>query len=97
VFDEEGHICQEIHFSVLASHIWFSETGAPWDDTDATPFLGIHEGRAYAVLYNGVLGDKSVNGGNVLTRGTLQVIREAIQKADYTFTGPLTVYGERCA
>ena len=29
--------------------------------------LGIHEGTAYVLLYNGILKDRSVNGGNVLT------------------------------
>ncbi|MGK2941798.1 MAG: site-specific DNA-methyltransferase [Immundisolibacter sp.] len=32
-----------------------------------TPLLGIHEGRAIYLLYNGILKDKSVAGGNVLT------------------------------
>ena len=26
VFDEEGHIRQDIRFPVLAAHVWFSET-----------------------------------------------------------------------
>jgi adenine-specific DNA-methyltransferase len=47
----------------------------------------------YALLYNGILGDKSVSGGNVLTRKTLAAIRSA--QGD--FIGPLTVYGERTA
>ena len=46
-----------------------------------------------ALLYNGILGDKSVNGGNVLTRATLRVIRQATGG----FDGQLTVYGERTA
>ena len=32
-----------------------------------SPLLGIHEGRAIYLLYNGILKDKSVAGGNVLT------------------------------
>ncbi len=32
-----------------------------------TPLLGIHDGRAIYLLYNGILKDKSVAGGNVLT------------------------------
>ena len=33
-----------------------------------SPLLGIHDGTAYYLLYNGILGDKSVSGGNVLTK-----------------------------
>ncbi len=97
VFDEDGHICRDIKFPILAAHVWFSETAAPWGGNPGTPFLGIQVGRAYALLYNGVLGDKRVNGGNVLTRATLCVIREEIANTDPGFDGPLTVYGERTA
>lgn len=54
------------------------------------PFLGVHEGRGLALLYNGVLGDKRASGGNVLTRMTLALIRGTFTN----FDGPLTVYGE---
>ena len=91
VFDEEGHIRSDISFSVLAAHVYFSETGHPWRGNDASPFLGLYDGRAYALLYNGILGDK----GNVLTRATLAVIREAIAHKDANFSGPLTIYGEQ--
>ena len=75
VFDEEGHIRSDIRFSVLAAHVYFSETGRPWDGNGDSPFLGLHDGRAYALLYNGILGDRQPGGGNVLTRRTLAVIR----------------------
>lgn len=92
VFDERGAIRPDIRFPVLAAHVWFSETGSPWRrPTTPTPFLGEHEGRGVALLYNGVLGDRSVSGGNVLTRRALDAIREAGKG----FAGPLTVYGER--
>jgi adenine-specific DNA-methyltransferase len=42
------------------------------------------------LLYNGVLGDKRPGGGNVLTRATLAIIRQAAGG----FAGPMTVYGE---
>lgn len=92
VFDEEGHIRRDVAFPVLAAHIWFSETATPWSATRRTPFLGIHDGRAFALLYNGILGDKRFEGGNVLTRA---LIRAAIAKADPSFVGPVTVYGEQ--
>jgi adenine-specific DNA-methyltransferase len=59
-----------------------------------SPVLGTNDGRAVALLYNGILGEKSVSGGNVLTRGTLAIIRAALPDG---FLGPLTVYGERSA
>jgi adenine-specific DNA-methyltransferase len=95
VFDEDGHIRRDIRFPVLAAHIWFSETATPWIPTRGTPFLGIHVGRAVVLLYNGILGDKRPDGGNVLTRATLALIREAISTADPAFTGLVTVYGEQ--
>jgi adenine-specific DNA-methyltransferase len=95
VFDEEGHIRSGIRFPVLAAHIWFSETTTPWTTKRGTPLLGFHDGRAFALLYNGILADKRVDGGNVLTRATLKLIREKIAKKDPTFDGPLTVYGEQ--
>ena len=48
-----------------------SETDRPWDGKGDSPLLGIQDGRAYALLYNGILGDKRPGGGNVLTRATL--------------------------
>lgn len=95
VFDEDGQIRADIQFSVLAAHVYFSESGHPWNGTGDSPFLGLHDGRAYALLYNGILGDKRPGGGNVLTRATLVHIREEISKAHPDADGPLTVYGEQ--
>jgi adenine-specific DNA-methyltransferase len=95
VFDERGYIRPDISFPALAAHIWFSEAATPWAATRRTPFLGISGGRAVALLYNGILGDKRPDGGNVLTHATLDVIRAGIAKADPSFVGPLTVYGEQ--
>ena len=100
VFDAEGHIQADIRFPALAAHVWFSETGRPWDGEGNTAFLGLNDGCAYALLYNGILGDRRPSGGNVLTRATLALIREEVEKAnpncvrenaDY----PLTIYGEQ--
>jgi adenine-specific DNA-methyltransferase len=100
VFDEEGHIREDIRFHILAAHVWFSETNHPWNAKSDTPFLGLHDGQAYALLYNGILGDKRPNGGNVLTRATLAIIRSEITKAHPDFAKktpdyPLTIYGEQ--
>lgn len=92
IFTEDGQIQPDIKFPVLAAHIWFTETGTSWaKPNDQTPFLGSHNGHGYALLYNGILGDKAAANGNVLTRKTLAVIRAA--QGD--FEGPMTIYGER--
>ena len=92
VFTEDGRIHPDIRFPVLAAHIWFAETGHPMTEPQShTPFLGAHGAKGYALLYNGILGDKSVSGGNVLTRKTLVAIRSA--QGEYI--GPLIVYGAR--
>lgn len=93
-FDAEGRIRDGIRFPVLAAHVWFSETGLPWGGKGKSPLLGIHGEQAYALLYNGILGDKTPKGGNVLTRETLHVIREKIAKKNSAFKGTLVVYGE---
>ena len=95
VFDEAGQIRSDIRFPVLAAHVWFSETVRPWNGNGDSPFLGLHDGHAYALLYNGILGDKRPHGGNVLTRATLSTIREEIERKHARFSGPLTVYGEQ--
>lgn len=94
VFTEDGQIQPDIRFPVLAAHIWFAETGQPWNKPEQLlPFLGAFDGQGYALLYNGILGDKSASGGNVLTRKTLSIIRSA--QGD--FNGPIVVYSERTA
>ena len=91
-FDPDGRISPGIAFRTLAAHVWFSETGAPMVKSVAppAPFLGVNDGRGYALLYNGVLGDKRPAGGNVLTRKTLDIVRAAAGG----YSGPLTIYGE---
>ncbi|BCO32036.1 site-specific DNA-methyltransferase [Thiohalobacter sp. COW1] len=90
VFDEEGTINPKVRFGALAAHVWFSETGQALGKQARRPFLGIHDGIAYALLYNGILGDKSVSGGNVLIRPILKLLREQAKG----FDGPWVIYGE---
>ncbi len=73
LFDEGGKIRDTVSFSDLARHVYFSETGEPLprERVTKTPFIGACRGTGIYLLYNGILGDKSANGGNVLTRGVL--------------------------
>jgi hypothetical protein len=52
------------------------------------PLLGIHNGTAVYLLYNGILKDKKANGGNVLTRAMLQSLPK--------HEGPKIIYGTGC-
>ena len=89
IFDDDGQIRRDIRFPQLAAHIWFSETKTPWQaPAPASPLLGVHEGTACYLLYNGILKDKSVNGGNVLTSKVLASLP--------AHEGPKVIYGERC-
>ena len=68
MFDAQGQICRHVTFVDLARHVYFSETGqALGHAAKRCPLIGTHGKTAYYLLFNGILGDKSVNGGNVLT------------------------------
>jgi adenine-specific DNA-methyltransferase len=100
VFDNERRIKPDISFENLAAHIYFVETKTPMKKHKKnSTFLGIHDGTAYALLYNGILGDKSVNGGNVLTHATLNYIKHdidtAVKKKDAELEySQMVIYGE---
>lgn len=87
IFDSEGRINADIKFTQMAAHIWFSETKTPFTKAEVlSPFLGIHNGVAYYLLFNGILGDKTSGGGNVLTK---QILKQ-LEPHD----GPRVIYGE---
>ncbi len=86
VFDEAGRINPVIRFATLAAHVWFCETKTPLTQQPASSLLGIYNGTAYYLLYNGILGDKRPDGGNVLTGRLLHDLPP--------FDGPKVIYGE---
>lgn len=86
IFDEDGHINPDIRFQELAAHIWFSETRKPYIGKADSPLLGVHDDVAYYLLYNGILGDKRPQGGNVLTLSVLQNLLH--------YHGSKVIYGE---
>lgn len=67
LFDADGQIRRNVKFAQLAEFVWFAETGTGYTGQADSPLLGVHEGRAVYLLYNGILKDKSIAGGNVLT------------------------------
>ncbi len=102
VFDADGGIHPNVRFAALAGYLWHFETGEPWGSTPlthrslsgvegniATPLLGIHNNTAYYLLYNGILGDRRPQGGNVLTAAILAYLEQS-----FPHHGPRTIYGE---
>ena len=86
IFDEYGVIRPDISFEELAAHIWYMETNMPLAKKPKTPLLGVHKGKAYYLLYNGILGDRKPQGGNVLTSKILALLP--------AHEGEKVIYGE---
>jgi adenine-specific DNA-methyltransferase len=86
LFHEDGKIRDTVSFADLARHVYFSETGEPLprEQVSKSPFLGACRGVGVYLLYNGILSDKSTNGGNVLTRAVLGQLP--------AFDGPKVIY-----
>jgi len=88
IFDLDGRINPKVRFAQLAAHVWFSETRTALRSKKRGPLLGVHQGTAYYLLYNGILGDKRPDGGNVLTGRVLAELP--------AHEGPRVIYGESC-
>lgn len=89
IFDELGRIDPSVQFTDLAAFVWQQETGTPATHTFTTPCLGEHGGTQYFLLFNGILGDKRPEGGNVLTYEVFDALVQI-----YPFDGPRVVFGE---
>lgn len=91
LFNADGQIEEDsVSFKDLARHVFFIATGEPLPHgaEHSTPLIGTSNGTAVYLLYNGILGDKSVNGGNVLTRDILASLPP--------HEGPRIIYGNGC-
>lgn len=88
LFTPQGQIRDDVTFAQLAEFVWFAETGSGYTGATYSPLLGEHEGRAIYLLYNGILKDKSVGGGNVLTGPVFDILPP--------FAGPKTIYAAAC-
>ncbi|HRW66799.1 MAG TPA: site-specific DNA-methyltransferase, partial [Candidatus Competibacter sp.] len=75
---------EDVTFAQLAEFVWFVETGTGFAGQADSPLLGVHEGRAVYLLYNGILKDQSIAGGNVLTGPVFGVLPK--------FAGPKVIY-----
>ncbi|HET55005.1 MAG TPA: site-specific DNA-methyltransferase [Ignavibacteria bacterium] len=87
LFDEFGNVNKEVKFEDLARHIFFSETGQPLPEKIIkSPLIGIYDNTAYYLLYNGIMGDKTINGGNMLTSSILKSLPK--------YSGQKIIFGE---
>ena len=91
LFDAYGAIRDDVTFAQLAEFVWFVETGTGYAAPEKeSPRLGVHQGHALYLLYNGILQDRSDLGGNVLNQRTLQFL-----ETNFPHEGPKTIYGAR--
>ena len=88
LFTAEGQIRPDVSFPQLAEFVWFAETGTGYSGNANSPLIGVHDGRAIYLLYNGILKDRSAGGGNVLT-GT---VYDGLPRND----GPKVIYAAAC-
>ena len=91
LFDEHGKIRDTVRFADLARHVYLDATRGeplPSDSIPDTPLIGVHRGVGIYLLYNGILGDASEDGGNVLTRAVLAQLPP--------FAGPKIIYCAGC-
>ena len=99
VFDADGRIRESVRFAPLAAYLWFLHARTPWPDAPTpgsrktlSPLLGLHGETAVVLLYNGILGDRRPQGGNVLTHAVFDQLRAL--RPDHA--GPWLIYGEAC-
>ena len=90
LFDNTGQIAKTVSFINLARFVFFKESGLPLPDevSGKSPLIGIHNGTGVYLLYNGILGDKTPQGGNALTRAVLADLPP--------HDGPKVVFGTSC-
>jgi adenine-specific DNA-methyltransferase len=91
LFGETGAIRADVKFDELAGFVFFRETGRPLPKSargKRTALLGTHDGRAVYLLFNGIIADRSVNGGNVLTGPVISHLPP--------HDGPKVIYAAAC-
>ncbi|RMG70372.1 MAG: site-specific DNA-methyltransferase [Chloroflexi bacterium] len=91
LFDANGQLRQnEVSFTDLARHVFFTETGSPLpaDVQGNSPLIGVYGNTAIYLLYNGIISDIQPDGGNVLTRSVLASLPP--------HNGPKIIYGNGC-
>ena len=104
VFDETGRIHPGVRFAALAAFVWQQEMRSAYTPAEqggmpgavpGTPLIGVFEGTAVLLLFNGILGDRRPDSGNVLTLAVLQALKRLVAHTS-PHAGPQVVYGEAC-
>ena len=89
LFTADGQIRDDVTFAQLAEFVWFSETGTGYKASGKkSAKLGVHQGSAIYLLYNGILDDLAIDSGNVLTG----VVLDKLPK----HAGPRVIYAAAC-
>ena len=88
VFDQFGSINTNVDFETLAAYIWQKETNTVTVPSKS-PYLGTTDEVSIFLLYNGVLGDKKPEAGNVLTPKILRILEK-----EYPISRQKIIYGE---
>lgn len=90
LFDSNGQIKPEIKYKDLANHVFFIETNSPLYKSERPefPLLGIYNNIGIYLLFNGILTDKSIKGGNVLTNEVIKILPK--------HNGMKVIYGTGC-
>jgi adenine-specific DNA-methyltransferase len=88
LFTAEGQIRPDVTFTQLAEFVWFAETGTGFVGKADSPLLGVYEGRAVYLLYNGILKDRTEDGGNVLTGPVYDILPR--------YEGAKVIYAAAC-
>ncbi len=90
LFDAEGRIRDSVSYADLARHVYFTETGEPLprERVSKSALLGVCRDVAVYLLFNGILGDRRANAGNILTRAMLASLPK--------FDGPKVIYASGC-
>ncbi len=91
LFDESGKIRDSVKFADIGRYVYFTEAGEPIPTVKVgnSPLLGVTPtGVAVYLLFNGILKDKSVDGGNILTSVTYDLLPK--------HAGPKVVYAAGC-
>jgi adenine-specific DNA-methyltransferase len=107
IFSESGDIAPQVRFKDLAAFVWQQETHTAWQkhlkrgEAASSPLLGTHNGVAIFLLFNGILGDRRPQSGNVLTGPVLAWLKESAPQVFTKSAIPaaqfrIVIYGEAC-
>ena len=88
VFDQFGSINPSVDFETLAAYVWQKETNTVTVPS-RSPYLGTSGNISIFLLYNGVLGDRRPEAGNVLTTKILRMLEK-----EFPLDGQKIIYGE---